>query len=486
MTSPSHGGDPEFESQRAHTIPFAQEVLKDVLRSIKPDQQETERLAHFVEFITKKVEEIAERLSIELEVMLVGSAARGTWIRGEHDLDLFLAFDPSETRAELELNGIEIGRAVVNEDYSDEEFHCVSYEKEYAEHPYIRATFEDREGSRYEVDIVPCFAVSDPTKIESAVDRTPFHTRYVLSKIRGLEDEVRLLKQFMKGMGVYGSELRRQGFSGYLTELLVIRYGSFLDVIKAAATSWKKGTRIDIESHGRYRGDDPLVVIDPVDPMRNVAAALSLDNLSRFIDGATRFLERPGIEFFFPPPPEEIDEDELREVINERGTRLLFIVFDRPPVVDDILFPQLRRSAQAVVDLLHREGFRMYRGAATWADSEHAVILLELEVSRLPGIKKHTGPPVWSRKHASRFRHKYKESRFGVYIENGRYVVEIKREHTDAKELLNARLREIALGKNLKKAPFAIIDGEEIMGVLKGKEFKVFLRGYFFSHRDCL
>jgi len=44
------------------------------------------------------------------------------------------------------------------------------------------------------------------------------------------------LKQFMKGIGVYGSELRRRGFSGYLTELLVINYGSFLGVLKEASS----------------------------------------------------------------------------------------------------------------------------------------------------------------------------------------------------------------------------------------------------------
>ncbi|WP_269849417.1 hypothetical protein [Methanosarcina horonobensis] len=30
------------------------------------------------------------------------------------------------------------------------------------------------------------------------------------------------MKQFMRGGEVYGSELKTQGFSGYLTELLII------------------------------------------------------------------------------------------------------------------------------------------------------------------------------------------------------------------------------------------------------------------------
>ncbi|MHC1573882.1 MAG: CCA tRNA nucleotidyltransferase [Candidatus Syntropharchaeales archaeon] len=455
-------------------------MFKEVLKRVKPDESEVRRLSRFAHFIMKKVHDAAEELSIDIEdVMLVGSAARGTWVSGEHDVDLFMLFEPPQMRAELELNGIEVGKRVVSKDYSDEEFNCIAYEKEYAEHPYIKAVFGDAAGSRYAVDIVPCFAVQDPSRIESAVDRTPFHNRYILSKIKGLEDEVLLLKQFMRGIGVYGSELRLQGFSGYLTELLIINYGSFLDVLKEASISWKKGMIIDIESHGNYADNDPLIAIDPVDPMRNVAAALSIDNFARFIDGAARFLDDPSIDFFFPPQVEGICSDEFCSILTERGTRMLFVVFDAPPLVEDILFPQLRRSAEAAVELLQREGFSIHR-EAIWAEKEHAVILLELEVSELPRIKKHIGPPVWNHKHASKFRSKYQDARFGIYIEDGRYVVDIERRYTYAGDFLDAKLRETSLGKNLKNAPFRIFEDEAILNVLRSnKEFGIFLRRYF-------
>ncbi|VUT27881.1 MAG: CCA-adding enzyme [Candidatus Syntrophoarchaeum sp. GoM_oil] len=455
-----------------------EEILKEVLKRVKPEEAEIKRLDRFSRFITKKVRDTAEALSIEIEVILVGSAARSTWVSGEHDVDLFILFDPSEVRAELELNGIEIGKRVVGDDYTNDEFYCISHEKEYAEHPYIKAVFGSGAGSKYDVDIVPCFAVHDPSKIESAVDRTPFHNRYIISKIGGLEDEVLLLKQFMKGIGVYGSELRRRGFSGYLTELLVINYGSFLGVLKEASNIWKKGMLIDIESHGTYEEDDPLVVIDPVDPMRNVAAALSIDNFSRFIDEASMFLADPAIEFFFPPPIDGLEQEEFISILRERGTKMLFVVFDAPPLVEDIIFPQLRRSGEAAVELLQREGFRVYK-KDEWADDEHAVILLELEVSELPHIKKHPGPPVWSRKHAPKFKLKHADAKFGIYIEDGRYAVDIERRYTYAGDFLNAKLRETSLGKNLKNAQFRIIEAEKIIDTLKLKEeFKEFLRAY--------
>ena len=126
--------------------------------------------------------------------MLAGSAARGTWLAGDHDLDIFLALPEG---SDLGL-GLEVARLV-----------SPHHEERYAEHAYVHARIDD-----FDVDLVPCYLLQDATALKSAVDRTPFHTRYVASKINGLEEEVLLLKQFMKGTEVYGSELKTGGFSG--------------------------------------------------------------------------------------------------------------------------------------------------------------------------------------------------------------------------------------------------------------------------------
>ncbi len=140
----------------------------------------------------------------------------------------------------------------------------------------------------FEVDLVPCYLVEDASRLMSAVDRTPFHTKYVGSRIIGREDDVLLLKQFMKGVNVYGSELKVGGFSGYLAELLVLCYGSFAAVLQAAS-AWRPGQRLDLEGHGIGRHDEPLIMVDPVDPGRNVAAALTLDKMLQFASGGALF-----------------------------------------------------------------------------------------------------------------------------------------------------------------------------------------------------
>ena len=168
----------------------------------------------------------------------------------------------------------------------------------YAEHPYLQVFHGD-----YHADIVPAYKISSISEKGSAVDRSPLHTAFVNSRLDAKgKDGVRLLKRFMKNFGIYGAELRVEGFSGYLCELLIARYGSLLSLMEAAA-GWREMV-IDIESHHKegHRKmfpNAPLVVIDPVDPGRNVAAVVAQTSLSRFIFECRRFLRAPSAKFFF-------------------------------------------------------------------------------------------------------------------------------------------------------------------------------------------
>ncbi len=129
--------------------------------------------------------------------------------------------------------------------------------------------------------------------LRSAVDRTPFHTKYIASRIAGLEDEVLLLKQFMKGIGVYGSELKDRGLlrlsdrASHPALRLFLRSASG-SVLLAAGRGYRSGRACPREHQ------EPLVVVDPVDPARNVAAALTLDKMFQFVAASRCFLEQSG------------------------------------------------------------------------------------------------------------------------------------------------------------------------------------------------
>ncbi|MDD1673437.1 MAG: CCA tRNA nucleotidyltransferase [Methanomicrobiales archaeon] len=440
---------------------------QQILTQIRPETEERDH----IHAIARTLVAAVDRSGIA-EGMVVGSVARDTWLRGDRDLDIFMLFDPALSREDLEEKGLALARSIASA--------CgKSYREKYAEHPYINALVNEMD-----VDLVPCYRVSSPHEIQSAVDRTPFHTRYISERIGSLTDDVLLLKQFAKTGGFYGSDQMTEGFAGYLCELLVYNYGGFSSLLEAAAT-WKKHTFIDIEKIAEKEFADPLVVIDPVDPRRNVAASVSLTQKSAFIEMARGYRERSSPWFFMPVQEPNLSRPQFQDTLVARGTFLYSIFLRTPPLISDIVVPQLRKSMAAIQRLLERNGFVVNR-ADCCMQEEKSIILFELLVDRLPQLRCHFGPPVWERENAERFLEKERSLIFsGPFIDDGAYVVEIPRPHTHAATLLSSpELLETALGKHVK---LSLLDGWTVRegSDCWDKEFSSFL-GRFLKNESPL
>jgi tRNA nucleotidyltransferase (CCA-adding enzyme) len=430
-----------------------------VLKKVKPGPEDRSRLREVASTILSRIDMLAQERGLLLKAMLVGSAARDTWLAGDHDLDIFLGVPPEGDIAAA----LQLARLVSPE-----------HEEKYAEHAYVHAWIDG-----FDVDLVPCYLVDDPSQLKSAVDRTPFHTKYVSSRIAGREDDVLLLKQFMKGIGVYGSELKVGGFSGYLTELLVLCYGSFPEVLQAAS-GWKAGAFLDPEDHGKLEHAEPLVVVDPVDPNRNVAAALTLDKMLLFASASRSYLGAPSLDFFFPERIAPLSDEDLQELISQRGSLLILVDFQAPSVVEDVLYPQLRKAEESAKALLERQGFRLLRSdVGDYRD--RAVMLFEMEVWEQSRVSRRMGPPVSEAEHLSRFLAAHDKPLSGPYIAGGRVVTEVPRKYTRAADLLSAEIGNLSLGKHLS---MAVRGGHNILvgprvAEIKDDGFRTFLARYF-------
>ena len=451
-----------------------QSVLSAVRERLDPSPSEQAHLQEAVDRLLARTEEVVANLPVEADVIQVGSTARDTWLSGDQDVDVFVRFPPDLDRERLEDYGLRVGNTVLP-----------NGREEFAEHPYVKGEFEG-----YTVDLVPCYRVSTATDIQSAVDRTPFHNRYVAKRLDDdLAAAVRLTKGFLTGIGAYGSDLRTKGFSGYLTELLVLEYGGFLDLLQAAA-DWHPPIELDPEGHGTKEFHDPLVVIDPTDPERNVAAVLSPANVARLQHYAREFLDSPREEQFFPDEPTPLSEAEIRAFVETRETTPVAVLFSAPAVVEDQLYPQLEKSLAGIRDELERRGFAVLRDDL-FAD-EKAVLFLELAVAELPAVERHEGPPVHVRAHAEGFYEKYADADadtdadtdanvYGPFIEGDRYVVERDREFTSAKDLLDSdSLFSVSLGPDVIRAlhdGYEVLVGEEI--AVLADEFGSDLARYF-------
>jgi tRNA nucleotidyltransferase (CCA-adding enzyme) len=386
--------------------------MNEIIEKIRPTLEEREKVNQLVTTCSDLLKKKIKEKGLQADVLLTGSIAKDTWISGDKNIDIFIVFSHDYSEKQLKEYGLALGKVA-------------DYEIAYAEHPYVR-NFVDG----YEVDVVPAYEFKEG--IRSSVDRTPLHTEYVNTHVQD-RDQVRLLKKFTKSINVYGSDLKVEGLSGYLCELLVINYGSFADVLKAAA-DWKPGTLIFIENPPTKKFFEPLIFIDPVDIERNVAAVLSLENFTRFVYHSREYLKTPDPAYFFRAP---------ERYSRIQGTQLYRIDFT-VDIIDDILFPQLRKTRDFLVKTLETQGFSVMNSAVY--DSG---ILLELSVFELPPLKRHTGPPIAERDHCENFLRKHTVA--GFYRD--RIYTFIQRKHTTAHSLLQALLESRqGFGKDLVKA----------------------------------
>ena len=378
----------------------------------------------------------AKRRRLEAEVRLDGSVAKDTWLRGDADIDIFLRVPASMSRADLERHCLEVARRALKGHPIVERF---------AEHPYLETHVE---GIR--VNVVPCYNVARG-EWRSATDRTPFHTDYVISHLSpDQKGEVRLLKAFLKGIGVYGADVKVSGFSGMLCETLIMYYGSFVKTLEQAQ-SWKAPTVIDLERY--YTGreeevldlfEEPLIVIDPVDRGRNLAASISRKRLWEFVAAARAFSNKPKKSFFVARKIAPLSVGRFRREMQRRGWNLIAVEFGRVDAVVDVLWSQLYRTERALRNLLRQEGFNVTRSAAWTNEEDLNVILFELENLTLPPVRKRFGPHVarsqasglFLRKHLSGIR-----SISGPWVDDDRWAVDQLRENRSAVAFLRSRIR---------------------------------------------
>lgn len=420
-------------------------VESDVLKLIKPTAAQDKKVASAVSELEKKVADVAKKLDAHVETMLVGSVAKNTHLK-DPDIDLFMLFPESTELSELKEKGLAIGRKILDG------------KEHYAQHPYVRGMFKG-----FQVDLVPCFRIRDTRKKMSAVDRTPFHTDFVKKNLKeGQADQVRLLKRFMKGTECYGAEAKVEGFSGYLCELLVMRFGTFRGVLEAASL-WKVGETLSLPGFECKEFSEPLTFVDPVDSCRNVASAVSTETLRRFVLASREYLKTPDQKFFFPAERVAWDSDKIREVAGKRMDNLLSIAFPKLDLIDDVVYPQLRKSLVNISALLQRADFEVEKTSIHIDGVTH--LLVELDSISLPEERKHRGPPV-SSENASEFLTKWNS--LGVskpYVEADRWFVTVKREFVRGDDLLKAKLSVVPLGKDVKEqGKFEIESGQELLG----------------------
>lgn len=406
-------------SARAEASSELDRCLSEIAERLKPPEHERILLesetSRVVSALWRALER-AGRKELVLSIEPQGSFARDTWLSGDVDIDVFLLF-----KKDVDFKTLGETARIVSQLAAEDL--GAGLETKYASHPY----YVIKLGS-LDVEVVPAYLTSSPSELLTPVDRTPHHTEFVrkaLAENPQLKEDIRVFKKLLKIIGIYGAEVWVGGFSGYLSEILVIHYGGILSLLQAVA-DWKpRKTFIPDNSSARRFAGAPLVVLDPVDSGRNAAAAVSLEAMLKLVAVARLVMMKNELLCCFLDPPKlRINESSMRSLA-ERKHFLFVSAGDTSTIPLDALRGKLVRVMRKLRLILEKNGFTVLR--YRFVDlSSGPLISLELETKELPLYKKHLGPPITS-PNSLEFLRKWVSQGCGPYLEGYRWVAAVPR-----------------------------------------------------------
>jgi tRNA nucleotidyltransferase (CCA-adding enzyme) len=273
-----------------------------------------------------------------------------------------------------------------------------------------------------------------------------------------MRNEVRLLKAFLKANDIYGAEIAKQGFSGYVSEVLVLNFGSFEGVIKAIA-ELKQGQVI---GKATKEFDAPIIIMDPIDSNRNLGAAISTENVAKFVLLSRAFLKKPSISFF-----KQKKKSQKQNVLSKNVLVLSFRYKQRSP---DIIWGQLKRAATSIATQIEQEGFSVLRKSVV-VENNKATLLFLMQSTRLDPNYVRVGPEFYVTEHVEKFISANKKKSIMVWINDAGKICSIqKRLQMDAvsfvKDLIKNNLKRAGVPAGLTDdiKGFKLVLGNRITG----------------------
>jgi len=387
-------------------------VLMQAKQLAIPTKIKNEKLNNVANIAMKLVsKEITKHTEIT-SIHYGGSYAKGTWTSEKPDIDIFVKFKKSTSEKKFKSISKKIG------------FNALKKFKpytRYSEHPFVEAVIKN-----IKINIVPCYDVK-AGKWKSAADRSTFHTEFILENLSGpLKDDVRILKYFMSINGIYGAEIAKQGFSGYVAEVLVYYFGSFTNVLKEIA----KLKNNNVIGKPRKKFDSTIIIIDPVDSNRNLGAAISTENVGKFILLSRAFINKPSIQFFRNHTKKLSSKNILNNVL------VLKFQYKKSP--DDTIAGQIRRAVNSLSSQMEIAGFKILRNSSLRLEKNQAVLLFLMDSLTISENQIHDGPNVFEESFSRKFISiNRKKSRIMWIGNNAKIMALQKRPHTNVKLFLN-------------------------------------------------
>ncbi len=418
-----------------------EKAKKLVVPTLIQQKQKTQVAREAFELVNAQKSKYPEIIDIEFG----GSYAKGTWLPEKADVDIFIKFKKETPEQRFTKIAKSVGFDALKK--------FKPYVR-YSDHPYVEAKIKQTI-----VNVVPSYDVQKG-KWQSAADRSSFHTEFMLESLSGpMKDDVRLLKRFCKSIGIYGAEIAKQGFSGYVTEVLVWNFQTFEGVLEYFATIQEN----QVIGKATKKFDTSISIIDPIDSNRNLAAAISKENLGKFILASRVFLKKPSMNFFKAKP---------RRLKKENLKNILVLSFSYKQRSPDIIWGQAKRAASSISSQLELAGFNVLRKTALVDEKNLGNLVFFFESLQISENHQKNGPSFFNNEDSQKFISKNRKKTMLLWIgKQGKIASLEKRQYSDAKKflenLLKKNLEKSGLPKGLHadlKKGFKIVSGSKASG----------------------
>ena len=404
------------------------QIISKIAKTTVPSNIIQKSKKEIADKVYKLVEKEIQKYSEVVELEFGGSYAKDTWLSKNADIDIFIKFKKSTSEEKLESISKKIGF---------ESLKKYSPYVRYSQHPYVEAKIKDTK-----INVVPCYDVKSG-EWKSAADRSPFHTKFMKKSLTlKMKNEVRILKTFLKSNKIYGAEIAKQGFSGYISEVLIFEFGSFENLIKSISNI-KENQIVGTTSKSF---DTAIVVIDPIDSNRNLAAAISNENIGKFILICRALKEKPSLEFF---------KIKKSKISKKFWSNLLIVKFEFKTRSSDIIWGQIKRATSTLSTQLELGGFTVLRSKSHTDEQKEAYLIFFLESTKISEIYQKSGPEFFREDSAHSFISKNLNNAELVWVGNNRKIISLeKRKHTNAESFMKEFLKknlQIGIPKGLEK-----------------------------------
>ena len=379
-----------------------------ILEDIKPNKEDRKKVRRLIDFIF-------DRIKIkDAKLELGGSYAKDTFLSGNHDIDVFVKF-PYEKYKNKNISEI-LSRGIK-----------IKHKKVHGSRDYFQVNKNE-----YTFEFIPVLSIKNSEQAKNITDVSPLHKNWVIKNLKN-HDDVRLIKKFCRAQKIYGAESYIKGFSGYVLEILIVYYGSFMNLMKNVS-NWKLPVYIDIKKHyknkeeacrkiNKSKRENNLIIIDPTQKDRNAAAAISREKIKSFIDACKNYLHNPSEDFF---AEKNVNMQDL--IVESAGKKLLIARIKPLNGKKDVVGSKILKIYSYLERKLKEFDFNVVKSG--WEFNSESLLYYIVKDEILSDIVLHHGPPLNREKYVKAFKKKHKNH----IVVDGKVMVELKRKVKDLRD----------------------------------------------------